>query len=73
MNEQENKKPETPYIIMCKGRDCPLTESCYRYTVDVSKCQAYFTESPFKDDRCEVYWGDDIQGIYETIQKFKKK
>jgi hypothetical protein len=73
MNKQENNKLETLDIPMCKGRDCPLTESCYRYTVDVSKCQSYFIESPFKNGRCELYWGDDIQGIYETIQKFKKK
>ena len=59
-------------ITMCKGKDCPLIESCYRYTTDVSECQSYFTESPFENGRCEVYWGDGIQEIYETIQKFKK-
>ena len=73
MNKQENNKLETLDIPMCRGRDCPLIDSCYRYTVDVSKYQSYFTESPFKNGRCELYWGDDIQGIYETIQKFKNK
>jgi len=71
MDKQENNKSEIMDVTMCRGRDCPLIESCYRYTVDVSKYQSYFTESPFENGRCEVYWGNDFQEIYETLQKFK--
>jgi hypothetical protein len=36
-----------PDISMCKGEDCPLKETCYRYTAESSDYQAYFTEVPY--------------------------
>jgi hypothetical protein len=34
-------------ISKCKGKDCPLKETCYRYTAESSDYQAYFTEIPY--------------------------
>ena len=34
-------------ITMCQGQDCPLRESCYRYTATPNEYrQAYFYASP---------------------------
>lgn len=52
-----------PDITMCKGRDCPLRESCYRYTATPSEYrQSYFVTDPIElrdDDDCD-YWIDNI-------------
>ena len=46
-----------PDITMCIGNDCPLKETCYRYTATPSEyCQSYFMESPYKDGGCNHYW-----------------
>jgi hypothetical protein len=36
-----------PDISMCKGKDCPLKETCYRYTAESSDYQSYFIEVPY--------------------------
>jgi len=36
-----------PDISMCKGEDCPLKETCYRYTAESSDYQAYFMKIPY--------------------------
>ena len=43
-------------ITKCKGINCPLKESCYRFLAMVSLRQSYFTDVPFKDGKCEYYW-----------------
>jgi hypothetical protein len=48
-----------PDITMCEGKDCPLKESCYRYTAKPSGLgQSYFRTSPYSyfSKKCEVYW-----------------
>jgi hypothetical protein len=50
-----------PDISMCKGTDCPLKETCYRYKATPSEfMQAYFTIPPIKNDgTCDYYWKDE--------------
>lgn len=46
-------------ITMCNGKDCPLKESCYRYTAPKSLIwQSYFQVTPYnhKEEECEYYW-----------------
>lgn len=47
-----------PDITMCEGLECPLKESCYRYTATPNEFrQSYFLEIPLKEDgECEHYW-----------------
>lgn len=46
-----------PDITMCPGEDCPLKESCYRYTATPSEFrQSYFVNTPYKDGECDHYW-----------------
>ena len=45
-----------PDITLCKGNDCPLKETCYRYKAKPCEYQSYFMESPYKDGDCSHYW-----------------
>ena len=49
-----------PDISMCHGKDCPLKESCYRFTATPDKYwQAYFGGAPFEQDgKCPYYMPD---------------
>ena len=56
-------------ITMCKGTDCPMKDSCYRYTANKNELnQSYFTEQPIKDGKCEMYWSDTSQRIFEQLK-----
>ena len=48
-----------PDITMCSGKDCPLKESCYRYTAKPSEFrQSYFSIPPYNYHlrKCIMYW-----------------
>ena len=46
-------------ITMCKSRNCPLRETCYRYTAAPNPYrQAYFTNEPIKELH-EGFWDCD--------------
>ncbi len=46
-------------ISKCEGRDCPLKESCLRYTCKADQyLQSYLTESPYKDGECNYFIQD---------------
>jgi hypothetical protein len=48
-----------PDITLCEGHECPLKESCYRFTAIASPMrQAYFISVPYDKDKneCEYYW-----------------
>lgn len=51
-----------PDITMCEGLECPLKESCYRYTATPNEFrQSYFLEIPLKEDgECEHYWESQV-------------
>ena len=54
-------------ITKCKGTDCPLKETCYRFLAMVGLIQSYFKDVPFKDGKCEYYW--NIKQLSLTKQK----
>jgi hypothetical protein len=46
-------------ITMCPGNDCPLKESCYRYTAIPNEYrQSYFITPPYdeEENKCDHYW-----------------
>lgn len=55
-------------ICKCFGQigaiDCPYKEKCYRYTAKASDYQSYFMELPLKNDKCDHYWGDGGEAIW---------
>ena len=57
-------------ICMCKGNNCPIKEQCKRYTsTPESMYQSYFTESPIKDGKCDMFWGDKADEIMEQLKE----
>ena len=49
-------------ITKCTGTDCPLKDSCYRFTAQGSTYQSYFMQVPYKDGKCEHYYPRDSDG-----------
>lgn len=56
-----------PDITMCKGTDCPFTESCYRFTAKPGEYQSYFVEPPVKDGKCIMYWGENAESMWNQL------
>ena len=45
---------------MCSGKNCPLSNTCYRFTAKANKFrQSYFVEPPYNKElnECDHYWG----------------
>jgi hypothetical protein len=60
-------------ITMCLGTDCPHKENCYRFTAKPNEYrQAYFTESPIKDGKCEMYFGNNQINIWNQLKEIIK-
>lgn len=60
-------------ITLCPGTDCPIKESCYRFTAPASEYrQSYFFQPPGKTEdgkfTCEMYWGEKSQSIFNQLK-----
>jgi hypothetical protein len=62
----------SPDITLCVGTDCPYKETCYRYTSKPSDWQSYFSEPPIKDGKCDMYWGDNAEAIFNQLKDIVK-
>lgn len=51
-------------ITMCKDTSCPHKEKCLRFTGEPGLYQAYFVDSPRKEDKCFYYWGENAKQIW---------
>jgi len=52
-----------PDMSMCEGTDCPLKETCYRYTAKANEFrQSYLFDVPFdkEKEKCNFYWPTKI-------------
>lgn len=61
---------------MCRGSNCPLKETCFRYKAKASEyLQAYFTEPPYDKEagECPTYWGVSEQSIIDTLEEILSK
>ena len=62
-----------PDITMCLGIDCPQKEKCYRFTAKPDEYwQSYFIDSPIKDGKCEMYWGENAESIWNQLKDIMK-
>ena len=57
---------------MCPGTDCPMKQSCRRFTARSNDhWQAYFLEPPYdKTDTsftCDFYWGENAEAIWKQL------
>jgi hypothetical protein len=62
----------SPDITLCPGTNCPYKETCYRYTSEPSDWQSYFSEPPIKDGKCDMYWGDNAEAIFNQLKDIVK-
>jgi len=61
-----------PDISKCLGTGCPYKETCYRYTAKPSDWQSYFSVPPIKDGKCDMYWGDNAEAIFNQLKDIVK-
>ena len=62
-------EPKKIMDTLCKGNNCPMKEQCKRYTSPADATnQWYFTESPIKDGKCDMFWGDKADEIMEQLK-----
>jgi len=48
-------------ITKCNGDDCPLKESCYRYTSLDGERQSYLSDIPYKGSDCEYFMDNGMR------------
>jgi hypothetical protein len=60
-------------ITKCKGQGCPVKEKCYRYTAKESMYQSYFSELPIKDNKCDMFWGENSEYIFNQLKEIINK
>lgn len=56
-------------ITKCSGLGCPHKETCYRYTATADTNQSYFVNPPIKDNKCDLYWGENSQSIWNQLNE----
>jgi hypothetical protein len=62
-----------PDISMCMGTGCPNKEKCYRFTATPNEYrQSYFMEVPFEDGKCDYYWGDNANIVWDQLTEILK-
>ena len=47
-----------PDISMCANEDCPIKQSCYRYTAIANASYQSYAEFEYKNDKdkCDYFW-----------------
>jgi hypothetical protein len=60
-------------LTKCKGQNCPIKQKCKRYTSKESVWQSYFVESPIKDNKCDMYWGEQNESIFNQLKGILNK
>jgi hypothetical protein len=62
-----------PDITMCPGTNCPQREKCYRFTAKPDEYwQSYFIDPPIKDGKCDLYWGENAESIWNQLKDIMK-
>ncbi len=61
-------------ITKCKGSigatDCPYKDKCFRYTAKTDEyAQSYFMELPLKDGKCDHYWGENEDDLWNQSKE----
>lgn len=60
-------------IVKCPGTDCPVKETCKRFTNPVEDTQSYFLDAPFKIEdnnfTCDMYWGEQAEALWNHLKE----
>lgn len=59
-------------ITKCSGLGCPHKESCYRFTAPADEYQSFFVTPPIEDGKCDMYWGENAQEIWNQLNDITK-
>ena len=49
----------------CKDSDCKIKEHCFRF--NDQNPDEYFTESPRTDNKCDMFWGEQQENIFDML------
>lgn len=61
-------------ITKCKGIGCDIKSKCHRFTIEPDFYrQSYFVESPIKDGKCDLFWGEQAQIILNQLLDITKQ
>ena len=59
-------------ICKCPGEKdkivCPYKDQCFRFTAKADEYQSYFMELPLKNGKCDHYWGNDGEDIWNKTE-----
>lgn len=63
-------------ITKCKGTNCPIKDSCFRYVEKESENQSWFATPPIRKKgnvyECDFYWSVNTEFIYHNLKKILK-
>lgn len=59
-------------ITKCTGDNCPHKEGCYRFEAKASLYQSFFVTPPIEDGKCDMYWGDNSEVIFNQLKEIAK-
>lgn len=61
-------------MSMCEGTNCPHKEKCYRFMAEKAPLnQTYFSIPPIENGKCDYYWGDNAQSVWNKPKEEPKK
>lgn len=66
-------------ITKCRGIDCPIKESCYRYTANTSELwQSWFLDDNVgeyinEEFKCNMYYGENAKLIWNQLNTIIEK
>ena len=56
-------------ITCCSGQGCDVKDKCYRFTAPKTEFwQSYFCEPPIKDGKCDMYWGENAENVWNHLK-----
>jgi hypothetical protein len=61
-------------ITKCKGIGCDIKSECHRFAAETDVYwQSYFVESPIKNGKCDLFWGEQAQSIFNQLLDITKQ
>lgn len=56
-------------ITKCGDELCPMKDKCRRYNAKENDYwQSWFSESPRDGDKCDMFWGDQSEAIFNQLK-----
>lgn len=59
-------------LTKCEGTDCPLRFACYRFTKPIEYPQQFFSQVPYYDGNCQMFWGEKSESVWQQLTEILK-